>query len=339
MVATAENKATYNKKNASAFTKDELKKIPSNIFILDKSGNSGFIPESYRYGDPSAPFIQFADTTEVPITSRVWDGEMWQPTQYVVNSSTIHVESVRDEKDAIIRRGLRDMSGMDLEKEYKRSVRAKIQFKKGILDLSEYGNDPILFEFLANHENNVDRPGYKELSKDARLNQLFTFRFVMKEAKAIIVTDNFEDRHNAEARILSLRKKDGKNISYDEAAIDAFITILGQSGETEGMTPGEKLEVLINKCRTKPIEMETLIDEELKEYAVTTGKAEALKVLEINKEGARIKGETNPFHSFKKSTNHTQLESLAYFFISQEGRDIYENIQLKIIAASVNASN
>lgn len=274
--------------------------------------------------------LNSAASYPLPMRSRRYlgEGNGYAQTQYVPGADTIYLDDWAN-SEGEVRSGLRNQK-YDLEKEYARAAALGVAFKFGILDLNKYGEDPLLLDFILNHEDNVDTEVHTDKGgRDVRKSQRFNFKLLRQEEKAKRQLASLEEDVEAMIMVGKLRYKKDDKFVYNQELINALSVIFEIPGSFGAEDPNQKMTALVALAKRNGAGFLEAIKEVVDEHRM--GIADAIKygVLTISTKEAKIMigAEQNAIKKMNGSTEDGRIEELTYFFIGDvKGRQNYSQI-------------
>lgn len=299
------------------------------VFELVNRSNSQWVKRGTEKS-PNPRHMNAPNTCLLPMRSRVsmGAGKGYRQTMYVIGANTHYMDDIQvvglDGKMET-KKGLRSQYP-NLNEEYAKSVGLGIKFKFGKLDLKEYGDDPILLDFVNEHEDNTEGPFAKDRN-DRRKSTQFNFKPLRLEEKSIKRLDTLDADAEALDMVKRLRKADSKGgFTYDTDRIDALLNIMD---EGNGMKPGEnsqKLEILVSMAKRNGAAFMDIVNSSMEEYKINIALAQGFKVLLVTSQEAKVTIGSKATEVFKftdpKGKNND--EQLILFFMSKKGQPHYD---------------
>jgi len=284
------------------------------VFEMISRSTSGFIRKD-DVGKVNPRKMNSAKRFDLPVTSRhhIGKGKGYIKTQYVPGADTIYVDDYVD-ADGKIQSGLKKQ-GINLELERERAIQMNIHFKFGILDLRQYGEDPMLVEFVNKHEMNAESAAGK--NPDRTVSRMFQFQPMRKEEKAAKRTVGFEEQYEAMSIIKALRTKTAAGFEYDVAQVDAIINVLGlKTADLGDSDTAQKFEIILKAASQDGIEFLKIVNDALNSTRLTIAKALGMGIVKISSKGADIKAgegaQTREVLKFKNGMDESaRMQALA----------------------------
>lgn len=346
----------------ATLTKPEIR---SRVFRLCNTKKSGWLKDETG-GDTGVP-AQYMHTSNVcmlNIKSRLYLGRDlgYMPTMFVVGASTHYVDDYWEdkngkfifekltpeqgkEKDYNFRPGLLSIYGEKrLQEEEGKSKRWKngICFTQSVLDLTKYGDNPVLLRFVMEHEQNVNAPNSKENTDPSRV-KLFMFEPLIAEKKALKdkSVESFDDNLDAMNFVAKLRTKTKDGYTYNEEKMDAVLSIL-QAGI--GLAAGEvnqKFKVIVNAQKNDGAAFMQLMNSVMEDYRTSLGVAVQLNVLEYTATESKltIDGQKRTATKFKgDDTKEDIIDGLVLYFLgTAKGKNDYKDMRRAVESAKIAA--
>lgn len=338
-------------------------KFVSNIYILSHTKDSLWIKEGTG-GDTGTPAqkMHTCNIMFLPVTSQLYLGKDkgYMPTMYVVGANTHYVEDYWEDKsgkaffDKISREegkelgyeyrpGLRAIYGEEkLRKEEANSKRLGIHFKNGQLILSTYGDYPVLRRFVNEHEQNNMAPNAAENRNPQRL-KLFMFEPLVKESKAAKgkVVEQWDDNVSAILFVDKLRTKTAGGYEYNEAALDAVISIIQEGGALAQGEVNQKFEIAAKAAKVDGALFMSMVNSEMSDYRMEIGKATDLNVLEYTATQAKLLVDDKKviLTTFKNGTKKEDvLDELVFYFLGDaKGKSDFKELKRASETAKIKA--
>ncbi len=342
------------------------KAVRSRVFKLCNTKKSGWLKDETG-GETGVP-AQYMHTSNVcflNIKSRLYLGEGlgYMPTMFVVGASTHYVDDYWEDKDGKFifekltaeqgkekgynfRPGLLAIYGEKrLEQEEGKSKRWKngICFEKSVMDLTKYGDNPVLLRFVMEHEQNVNAPNAKENTDPSRV-KLFMFEPLIPEKKASkdVSVEMFDENLAAMNFVSKLRTQTTEGYSYDEEKMDAILAIL-QAGV--GLGAGEviqKFKIIVNAQKSDGAAFMKLMNSIMDEYRASIGTAAQLNVLETLATETKliIDGKKRTATTFKSDTTKEDIIDglVLYFLGNAKGKNDYKEMRRATESAKIAAT-
>lgn len=329
-------------------------KFSTTTFVLVGKGSSSFVKDGTG-GDTGIPAQRLTHGKMLFLEMRsrryLGAGNGYRKTQFVSGAPTIYVDDYyEDEKGNLVltaetpesakkagyqfRPGLRSL-GYNLDDEYRRSVDLGIGFEFGRLELSKYGEDPALLRFVMEHESNVEAPLASE-NKDPRRLRLFDFKPLRAEVEAQKSTavENFDADFEAMEYAKSLRSQSNGGYSYDEAKMDAVLSILSEGVGLNAGDTLQKFKIIAEYAKRSGAAFISLVNKAFSEYRMQIALAEQFKVLVFAGSEAKLKKETAMVSicSFTSpESKEACIEELTIFFIgTANGQADYREMERQI---------
>lgn len=313
--------------------------------------------------------LSHAKVMTIPMYSRLYlgAGNGYRETMYVIGSNTHYVEDyclnkddelvlepVKNAKDAEAKGytyhlGLRSQ-GYDVNNnmdrwsvETRRAMDKNICFEDGRLELSKYGDDPVLRRFIDEHEQNKFAPRANE-NKDPSKLKIFMFQPLIRETKAAKskIVETFDDILDATNFVGNLRTKTAKGYNYDEAKMDAVLNILEDG---IGLAPGEvvqKFEIIARASRADGRRFMDIINTAMDEIRMEIGTANTLNVLTCTATDAKltIGGKKNTIYTFRNGSDKDAIadELVLYFLSGEKGSQDYHEMKRQGEIAKIAAT-
>lgn len=342
-----------------------LDKALSNIFMLCNTKKSSWQLEGTGEGTGvPADNMHTSQIMFLEVTSRLYLGKDkgYMPTAYVIGASTHYVHDYWEDKEGNpvfdkltkeqgaakgyeYRPGLLAIYGKDgMREEESRSKRKAICFEKGRLNLGKYGDDPVLRRFVAEHEQNKTAPRAAENRDPTRL-KLFMFEPFVRENKAAKskIVESFDESLEAMQFVGNLRKKTASGYSYNEATLDAVLSILEDG---VGLAPGEvnqKFEIIARAAKADGGSFMKLINGAMEQYRIEIGKADALNVIEYTATEAKLiaDGKKRTLHKFDTGASKDDAVGglVLYFLGDKKGQADYKELKRQNEVAKIVALN
>jgi len=323
--------------------------------MKEGTGGESGIPAQYMHTSN----IFFLD-----IKSRLYLGKDkgYMPTQFVIGASTHYVKDYWTDKDGNpVFDKITKERGKELGYEYQvglesiytikglieeeaRSKRLGICFEKGVLDLRKYADTPVLRQFVWEHEQNIKAPNNAE-NRDPKRLKLFMFEPVIKESKAAKakVIEQWDDNVSAILFVDKLRSKVSGGYQYNEAALDAVLSIIQ---EGVGLVQGEvnqKFEIAAKASRADGATFMKMINEAMSDYRLEIGKATELNVLEHTATEVKmiVDGKKVSLLAVKNGTKKEDVldELVLYFLGDTKGKSDFKDLRRATETAKIKALN
>lgn len=288
------------------------------IFELVRRSNSQWVKKGQQNSqNPSR--LSAPKTYVLPMRSRKFLGEGlgYAEMQYVIGADTCMVNDYVNAKGEK-KNGLKSQGYTPelLKEEYAKSVTLNIRFENGVLDLRKYGDDPVLAEFVRQHEDNESGPA--EGGRDNRKTKQFNFRPLQKEAKAQKELETLDERVDALSFVKNLRTKTSTGYVYNQELLNACCVIFGLNvpGDAEGND--SKMLKLVGFATMSGDTFMSDFNEAVDEVRMKIAAATKLEVLQItSKEAFLIIGaERTSIKAMASTTENERITELAYYFIS-----------------------
>lgn len=349
-----------------------VKKMIHTTFELATSKQSQWLKEGTGPGtNTPAKRLHHSKVMFVPMYSRLFlgKGKGYRETMYVIGANTHYVDDycldesgnlvldpVKDQKEAeakgyTYRLGLRSQ-GYDIlntmdkwSAETRKSMQKSICFEDGRLELSKYGDDPVLLKFIEEHEQNKFAPRANENRDPSRL-KLFMFQPLVRENKAAKtkIVETFDDSLDAMNFVGKLRTKthDGSYV-FDEAQLDAVLNILEDG---IGLAPGEvnqKFEIVARAAKTDGRTFMNIINGTMNDLRMDVGTANTLDVITYTATEAKltVDGKKQGIYTFKKGTEKAGMvdELILYFLSGEKGKNDYNEMKRQTEIAKIAATS
>ena len=303
--------------------KAKEKKVISKMYELNNLKNSDFVKEGtentinpLHLNSPATLTLALKATVVIPKVGK-------RRIQYLPSAPTLFVDDYKDE-NGVDQKGLISLK-WDLNEGYRAARQMNISFKQGILNMMDYGDDPMLVEFLEIHPHNLKSRYFSH----STASPIFAFKPLIKEEKAKIKIEPIEIEHAAIGLILALRQKTGKVFTYDTERIDAYLRLLSIGEGIAEAINEDKINLLVAYAKKNPAYLITTIEDGMSKYLMQMAGAVTAKVLIYDTKDARFKDEKKPFFVFAKDSANTAEDQLAFYFISDEGQKTFNDMILK----------
>lgn len=314
----------------SSRVKEAQDKGRASIFELTNRSKSQWVKKGTQHS-ANPKHLNAPREYTLPIRSRVFlgEGKGYAETQYVPGADTIFVNDIKDARGNVVSKGLKTQ-GYDLRAEYERAIGLNIKFMFGLLDLKKYGDDPLLLEFVKNHEDNMESDANtKKGGRDPRKIQSFNFAPLRKEERAQKAIETLEDDAAAMEFLTKLRRKKNDGYEYNVAVINAVCHIFEIHQAYMDGAPAQKVEALIQLGKRNGAGFIKAIRETVDEYRVNIAKATTLGVLHIGSKEAKLQTGTDliSVKLFAGEEREENIEALIYHFIGDDkGRQNYSQM-------------
>lgn len=273
----------------------------------------------------------------LPMTSRRYlgDGNGYANTQYILGADTIYVNDYVDETGDY-KKGLKSQ-GYNLDKERENSMKRKIGFQFGIMDLKKFGSDPLLVEFVNTHESNMESAAGK--NPNPGVNRIAKFMPMRAEEKAAKKNVNFEDKMEGMNIVASLRQlvKPGE-YKYAENKVNALISILGITNKLGTTEFNQKFDMILRFAEAGPAEFASIVNEGMQSVEMMIAKAIAKDIISMSIREVKMKiGDTNrEIYKFPKETKEEdRARTLAYFLVGDPiAKGDYNTIRAEVESAN-----
>jgi hypothetical protein len=287
------------------------------IFELVNRSNSQWVKRGTEHS-PNPKHLNSPREYTLPMRSRKYlgNGQGYINTQYVSGANTIYVDDFIG-ADGKKMPGLKSQ-GVDLKTEYERSLGLGIKFLFGVLNLKKYGEDPILLDYVNNHEDNIETAAHTERAgKDPRKLQMFNFKPLRKEEKAQKAISSLEDDAAALNFVMKLRSQEKGAFVYNLEVIDAVCAIFDITHAFEEGLPNQKMEAIIALAKRNGKGFMEAINETTEAYRMDIATAMKYEVLLVTSKEAKLKigAEINVIKALSGDNQEERLENLAYYFI------------------------
>lgn len=349
---------------------ETVKKIINTTFELCGTKKSSWVKEGTGMGtNVPAKNLHHSKIMFMPMFSRLYlgKGNGYRETMYVIGANTTYVDDYYEDKQGKLvlepmtkelaekkghqfRPGLQSQ-GYDVKNtidrwsaENRRAMGLSICFEDGRLELSKYGDDPVLLKFINEHEQNKFAPRAEENRDPSRL-KLFMFQPLVRENKAAKakIVESFDDSLEAMTFVAGLRKKVKDGYEYNEAEMDAVLTIL-QDGV--GLLAGEvnqKFEIILRTAGRDGKTFMDIINATRDDYKMEIGIAESVKVLTYSATEAKLtrEGKTEAIYTFKNGTEKESMvnELITYFLSEAKGDNDFNEMKRYSEIAKITALN
>lgn len=349
---------------------ETVKKIINTTFVLCGTKKSSWVKEGTGVGtNVPAKNLHNSKIMFIPMFSRLYlgKGNGYRETMYVIGSNTTYVDDyyedsngnlvlepmtkeLAEKKKYQFRPGLQSQ-GYDVKNtmdrwsaETRRAMGLSICFEDGRLELSKYGDDPVLLKFISEHEQNKVAPRAEENRDPSRL-KLFMFEPLVRENKAAKakIVESFDDSLEAMTFVAALRKKVANGYEYNELAMDAVLTIL-QDGI--GLLAGEvnqKFEIILRAAKQDGKTFMDIINATMDDYKVEIGVAESVKILTYTATEAKLtkEGKMESIYTFKNGTEKESMvkELVIYFLSDAKGDNDFNEMKRYSEIAKIAALN
>jgi hypothetical protein len=347
-----------------------IEKIIHTTFELATTKQSQWLKEGTGPGtNLPAKKLHHSKVMFIPVYSRLYlgKGKGYRETAYVIGANTHYVEDYcldkngelvldpiknakeADDKGYSYHLGLRSQGfalNNTIDKwsaETRKSMGLSICFEDGRLELSKYGDDPVLLRFIMEHEQNKFAPRAQENRDPSRL-KLFMFQPLIRENKAAKakIVETFDDSLDAMTFVGKLRTKTEKGYIFDEAQLDAVLNILEDG---IGLAPGEvnqKFEIVARAAKTDGRTFMSIINGTMNDLRMEVGTANTLDVLTYTATDAKltIEGKKGSIYTFKKGTEKAGMvdELILYFLSGEKGKNDYNEMKRQTEIAKIAAT-
>lgn len=311
-------------------SKDKL----SSVYCLSTfgSGKKGPIRED-TIGTRNPVYLNSSRFYALSLTSRRYlgDGMGYVNTQYVSGANTIYVDDYLD-MDGKPRLGLKSQ-GYNLDKVREQTMNLNIGFKFGLLNVAEYGNDPMLLEFLATHEANSESEAGKNARKSRMVVTLITFKPLVAEAAASKRTMKFEETLEGMNLLGSLRtKKSDGSFVYNTAKMNAIYSIFDLPTKITANEPAQRFDEIMKICMANPEQFAEIVNDATKEIEILLGRAHAGGVLVLTAKTAMFKFDEKTNQEILKFgpgvEKEQQITELAYHLLGDPSlKAVYNSIK------------
>lgn len=338
---------------------EKVDKIIHTTYELAGSKKSSWVKEGTGPGtNVPAKNLHHAKTMFVPVISRVYlgKGKGYRDTAWVIGADTHYVEDYYlDTKGNLVLDHVADKAEAEKKKytwhaglktqkydvvntvdrwsaEYRRSMEKGLCFEDGRLELSKYGDSPVLRKFIEEHEQNKFAPRSEENKDPSRL-KLFMFQPLIRENKAAKakVVASFDDMLDAMNFVSKLRTKTATGYTYDETAMDAVLGILQDGVGIPAGGVNEKFEVIARASRTDGQTFMSIINSVTEGYRMDIAAGELTDVLTYNNSEALLteEGKKRSIHTFKNGTEKASMvdELTQYFLGTPKGKQDYAEMK------------
>jgi len=288
------------------------------IFELVRRSNSQWIKKGQEFSQNPAR-MNAPKSYVLPMRSRKYMGKGlgYAEMQYVIGADTCMVNDYVDSK-GVTRKGLKSQGYTPelLKEEYAKSVALNIRFENGILDLRKYGEDPVLAEFVRQHEDNESGPA--KGGQDNRKTKQFNFRPLQKEVKAEKELESLEERVDALNFVKNLRTPVPGGFEYNQELLNACCVIFGLNvpGDKEGN--GSKMLKLVGFATMNGESFMNELNEAVDDVRMKITAAIKLEVLQVTSKEAIliINKERISLRKLNATTESERITELAYYFIA-----------------------
>ena len=334
-----------------------VKKIIHTTFELATTKQSSWLKEGTGPGtNLPAKKLHHSKTMFIPMYSRLYlgKGKGYRETMYVIGANTHYVEDYcLDKKGELVLEPIKNSKeaedkgytyhlGLRSQKydisntvdywsaETRKAMSLMICFEDGRLELSKYGDDPVLLKFIMEHEQNKFAPRAEENRDPSRL-KLFMFQPLIRENKAAKtkIVESFDDSLEAMTFVGKLRIKKENGYVYDEFKMDAILNILEDG---IGLAPGDvnqKFEI-IARSATKGKAFMDIIEGTMNDLRMEVGTANTLDVITYSATDAKltVDNKKTSIYTFKKGTEKADAvdELILYFLSGEKGKNDYNEM-------------
>lgn len=320
-----------------------MDKFATTTFRVCKTGKSSFVKDGTG-GDTGIPaqVLNTGKTLFVEPISRLYlgRGKGYMETQYVIGASTTYKNDYYEDKDGNLvlesltitkpqaeekgyhwRPGLRSLGYDDakLRQEYGRSMELAICFEFGRLELSKYGDDPVLLRFIMEHEQNRMAPNQSE-NRDPKRLKLFMFEPLVLEmdAKKSKAVENFDEDLAAMQFVQEMRTKTEAGYKYDTDMLNAVMNILQEGINLGDNDVNQKFEIAVRLSKKDGATFMELVNGVFGDYRTAIAVGEQLGVLEFGATEVKLVSDNKrDLYTFKKASSKADcIKELTLFFLS-----------------------
>lgn len=304
-------------KNAPITTSEQQAKDREYIFELVNRSNSQWVKRGTE-NSQNPKHLNSPREYTLPIRSRKYlgVGKGYAATQFVSGANTIYIEDYIDDSGEK-KPGLKSQ-GYNLKEEYERSMGLGIKFLFGVLNLKKYGEDPLLLEFVNNHEDNIEATANSQKTgRDPRKLQMFNFKPLRQEEKAKKAISSLEDDAAALNFALELRRKEKGEFVYNIEVIDAVCAIFEIAHAFQDGLPNQKMEAIIALAKRNGAGFMDAIKETTEDYRMAIATAMKFDVLHLTSKEAKLKigAEITSIKALKGENQDERIKELVYYFV------------------------
>lgn len=304
------------------------------VFEIISTSNSSYVKKGTE-NTANPVHLNSQKTKNLCLTSKVYLGanKGYVPIQYVPYAPVIHVPDIYVDKDGkwhslsekkeeswTLIKGLESL-GYNLKQEFKNALAKEIKFEFGRLFLDKYEDDPALLQYLMLCQNN-------EKSQGSNTFNLFKFRPLQEETKAVKRLDTLDSEAEAMTYVSQLRTKNKDKYeftTYNINKLNATMRVLGLSGFAAD-DYNQKLLAVRGYAASKPTEFMAALNGAFDEKRMQIVGALELKVLTIKKNEIHLyTGDKDGLPTNRKiletiSLNkETQVDELASYLLTEYG--------------------
>lgn len=338
-------------------------KFIATSFRLCKSKNSRWLREGTGEGTGiPAQYLHSSHTLILTIKSRLFlgQGKGYAQTMYIPHAPTHYVNDYWVDKDGTPvfdkltadqakeknlerREGLLTIFGeTGLRREEIVAKSKNICFTNGELHLHKYGDDPVLLQFVNEHESNKMAPNAKDNPARDRIT-MFMFEPLIPEKKALKgkVVGQFDAKRDAINFVDKLRTQTAKGYTYNESKLDAILSILQDGIHLQPGEVNQKFEIIIKDADMDPVTFLKMVNDVMEEYRIEVGKAESLNVIEYAPKEVKITidGKKKTFLAFDNGEKKDEmLNSLVLYLIGdKQGQSDFKELKRQTEIAKIAA--
>lgn len=192
---------------------------------------------------------------------------------------------------------------------------------------------------MKNHEDNEERPNH--LKRDPRKFNLFNFRPLRKEEKAIARTIDIEVEAEALEFVKKVRAKTKDGYTYNKELISVLLKIFDEGAGLQEHEYAQKSEILFRIAKANGAAFMKIINDTFEEYRMSIAKGVKFNILSITSKEARmtIGTKTRSIVQFgEEKKEEERIEKLCMHFLGSPSgvndyAEMHQQVEVDAIAA------